>query len=436
MTTRRSLLISAAGILFVCLVTASGCATPQASSPATATSTTSSSATVPLTPTLTPTPTVTPTPTPATVSVKAHNGVHVYTGPGEMFDSPAFDATSRPHLIVGRNTDGTWLMSSETFYVLVCSEKPCWIKTSEVTIDPADLANLPITDSEYANIQALVEARIIQEGASLRYGPGDDYAVITSMPKGITVVPTNQNQDGSWLHIRFEASDATRNASEGWVQVSQTDFPVEKAAGLMVYPNIPPPPPDITGWTGNPVGTVCMNLHGNMIGKFAQDYPKDTVFNSSNGMTQFTYSKIDGNLGWILGNGLKLFLEKPGSRCDADLDINLTINMLGATYTGKYIQGSGTYCYDGAAVQNTMTLSDGGIRLSYSAYQERSPRTEIQGCANVSEFADEATITSIKNMRRIWGDQVLTAAMNTGWFMPDSAVYTYLSTEMQTLGLK
>jgi hypothetical protein len=433
---RRTSFFIISGLLCAGLVSASGCAPQPTQPPATATPTVSIYPTSTPIPSPMPTTTNTPTPTPVTVSVKARNGLHVYTGPGEMFDSPAYDATSRPHLIVGRNTDGTWLMAAENFYSGACEEKPCWIKTSEVIIDPAVVTSLPMTDSEYANIQALIVARIIQEGAKLRYGPGDDYAVITVLPTGLSVVPTNRDQDGGWLYIRFEASDATRNASEGWVQVAQTDFPAEKAAGLIIYSYINPAPPAIPGWSGDPVGTVCLNLHGNMTGKFAQDFPNATVFTSDNSMTSFIYSEIDGNLNWILAHGMNLYVERPGNRCDADLDINLTINMLGTTYTEKYRQGGGIYCYDGASVQNTMTLSNGSTKLSASASQERYPRAEIEGCANVSEFADEATITSIKNMRRIWGDQVLSAAMNTGWFMPDGAVYAYLDTELKALGLR
>jgi hypothetical protein len=353
----------------------------------------------------------------------------MYSGPGDLyqvmqtFTYSSSDNDQNPILIRGRTADSKWLAAVEKGDPTTCAAQKCWVKPEEVNIESAVISRLPIV--EYEGPPPELEATILKNGVKLRDGPSVEYPVVMVAQKGMTIVLISRNAESTWLN--FEFKNATGNTDYGWVDAAQTDFPAEKIPFLDLTKGYGEPPTPVLGWTGDPIGTVCINLHGTITGKFAQDNP-----DTSNSFISSEYETIVGVLHRILWDGL--WVRVSYEPCDATLDVNLTINMLGDYYTDKSRPGSGSnYCYDGVYLQSTITLSNGKKTWVYSSNMTRPNAEEILGCPIASSFSAEGSLTTVKNLRRVWGDPVLIASLNNTY---QADIYNYAMKEILALGTR
>jgi len=86
---------------------------------------------------------------------------------------------------------------------------------------PTEMTETP-TETPSATLTALPQARVNAELLNLRAGPGTEYRIRASLPKGFPVAATGIDESGSWVKVLTALPDPAR---EGWLHMSYLTFP-------------------------------------------------------------------------------------------------------------------------------------------------------------------------------------------------------------------
>lgn len=168
------------------------------------------------TPTATATPLPTDTPTPTDMSTPTDTAtrtqtptpfvsfdkgpVELQSGPGEAYLMIAtLGDASIPLTVVGRNSDGTWLL------ICCVSERPLWVAAEQVTIH-SDVSGVPVATAPPAPTPTPMATPTPFVAADtglveLRTGPGDLYPVVAQLGPGFPFTVVGRNATGDWLQI-------------------------------------------------------------------------------------------------------------------------------------------------------------------------------------------------------------------------------------------
>jgi uncharacterized protein YraI len=141
----------------------------------------------------------------ATAIVEAERKVAYQT---DSFESnPMWDARLGDQLgVVARSTDGLWLQVTRGGYI-------GWMNFSGITLQ-GSMAGLPIVDTT----PVIVNVAIVNiHRLNIRSGPGAQYASVTSVPGGSTLIVTGKHPTLPWL--RVEGSYGV-----GWVRIMYIVF--------------------------------------------------------------------------------------------------------------------------------------------------------------------------------------------------------------------
>jgi uncharacterized protein YraI len=87
--------------------------------------------------------------------------------------------------------------------------------------------------------------------ATMRIGPGLDYAIMGTVPEGAVVVLAGRNEDNTWLQVVYPAGSQLR----GWIPVDQVEVSGDLTGLVIAGPGEPPEidvPTYIEPWTWTP----------------------------------------------------------------------------------------------------------------------------------------------------------------------------------------
>lgn len=188
------------------------------------------------------------------------------------------------------------------------------------------------------------------------------------------------------------APPATPTPTPTWEELGHAEWEIG--------PRVPKTPPQIHGWEGEPVKTVCLVVE--------QTYPQ-IKGEFSEPIYQAT-QEILTNMG--------LGVVAPGTSCDATLTIKLEGVALGANYVTDHFSfwKVPTYCYTGAEVEGQIRLTSETAVLTFDIEGISLPGqyTSLDYCPEDPESAPFVLAWSgavFDGVTQLWGDRALAAAL-------------------------
>ena len=122
-------------------------------------------------------------------------------------DSPVLDVTTfgRNHPIVGRNVDGSWLQ-------VVNNGRLGWVYARYLSLNAAARrADIPITYQSATPLRQETDFSLIAKArANIRAYPGEDEALLGTLPTGENAAIVGRTEEWGWWQIRYDGM-------QGWV---------------------------------------------------------------------------------------------------------------------------------------------------------------------------------------------------------------------------
>ncbi|MCU0511507.1 MAG: SH3 domain-containing protein [Anaerolineae bacterium] len=145
------------------------------------------------------------------------------TGPGANFDVIVQLRGSTWLNVIGRNAENSWVL------VQTADGLQGWVSTRFTTI------NFTITDVPEVSVTGTLppfeppvpvgnsQVAFVTTGANVRYGPGTQYSLMTTLDSGEGVFLRGRNTPATWLFVQIDSGDS------GWIRADllNTTFPVD-----------------------------------------------------------------------------------------------------------------------------------------------------------------------------------------------------------------
>lgn len=299
--------------------------------------------------------------------------------------SPSVETLATQTSVAATATAAAWALTQTA--TPTSTATPIWTPTITPTPTPTSTP----TPTPLPRVSVSVDS------VKLRNGPGADYVVLETASRGDSLQLRARNQDGSWLQVLSAKGNTV------WVPADSVQVAKETIDALAAVSEFPQTPPPIFNWKGDPVETVCVVIEQKLVGKFANEHP-DEQPDSIDSLVRDTLS------------GLGIEMAAPGAACQASLTIKTTIEMVGENYyevaTGRPVG----FCYSGAEVLGTFTLSSPDAAVSYSEGQRQNPLERMYSCPTrygYADFSQTVIQTGLKDIWRgaaaapIWSDKIL-----------------------------
>ena len=137
---------------------------------------------------------------PAPTGTIATGALNVRGGPGLAYAIITVAFQGQNVSLLGRNENGSWLL------VRLTDGAQGWVNASlvntSVTVSSLTVVGTPLPATR---------ATVTSGALNVRYGPGSNFDVITSLPQGTVVGMVGRNPNGTWVKIQ------TESALLGWV---------------------------------------------------------------------------------------------------------------------------------------------------------------------------------------------------------------------------
>lgn len=225
----------------------------------------------------------------------------------------------------------------------------------------------------------------------LRSGPGDEYVIVGVLFSGGKLPALGRNQENTWLRVEYTPENNT------WVPLDSIELSTPSSE-LPVSDIVQSPIPDIEGWQGDTVTSVCLSVEQTLVG-------------SEKSLSLLVSDTIERLL-----TSLGLQVVPSGASCDANLIIHLNLEALGHDYRfGENETEEIRYCYAGAEISGEMVLSAPGINTLTVTIDRKYPLPgEIENCPANPQDAPFSTIwreTILDGLVGIWGHPILLKAL-------------------------
>ena len=175
-----------------------------------------------------PSPTLSPTP----VMLRTSASSNLWAGPGTNFAIVVALESGTSVLPLGANSDSTW------WHVSIPGQKvEGWIDTDSLSgVEDSGVISTASWIPPSPTPSPTPEMPRTTISSNLRAGPSTDFAVVTVLEPGTTVLPLETNSDGTWWHVSIPGQE-----TEGWIYTELLSG-VEEVGVVPTASWIPPSP--------------------------------------------------------------------------------------------------------------------------------------------------------------------------------------------------